>query len=67
MFSFFLIHLNTTSALLLLGKYTMVMGLVLACRPEPCLQAVKMTDLSDNPIHEKMWELEVEDLHRNIP
>ncbi|XP_023472080.2 recQ-mediated genome instability protein 2 [Equus caballus] len=49
------------------GKYAMVMGLVLACRPEPCLQAVKMTDLSDNPIHEKMWELEVEDLHRNIP
>ncbi|KAF5918397.1 recQ-mediated genome instability protein 2 [Diceros bicornis minor] len=49
------------------GKYVMVMGVVLACSPEPCLQAVKMTDLSDNPIHERMWELEVADLHRNIP
>nr|XP_012300323.1 recQ-mediated genome instability protein 2 [Aotus nancymaae] len=44
------------------GKYVMVMGVVQACSPEPCLQAVKMTDLSDNPIHESMWELEVEDL-----
>ncbi|KAM9583811.1 recQ-mediated genome instability protein 2 [Trichechus inunguis] len=52
---------------LALGKYVMVMGVVQACSPEPCLQAVKMTDLSDNPIHERMWELEVEDLHRNIP
>ncbi|XP_007984043.1 recQ-mediated genome instability protein 2 isoform X2 [Chlorocebus sabaeus] len=34
------------------GKYVMVMGVVQACSPEPCLQAVKMTDLSDNPIHE---------------
>ncbi|XP_003477804.1 recQ-mediated genome instability protein 2 [Cavia porcellus] len=49
------------------GKYVMVMGVVQACSPEPCLQAVKITDLSDNPIHESMWELEVEDLHRNIP
>ncbi|KAM6156058.1 recQ-mediated genome instability protein 2 [Rhynchocyon petersi] len=49
------------------GKYVMVMGVVQACSPEPCLQAVKMTDLSDNPIHELMWELEVEDLHRNMP
>ncbi|XP_037671014.1 recQ-mediated genome instability protein 2 [Choloepus didactylus] len=49
------------------GKYVMVMGVIQACHPEPCLQAVKMTDLSDNPIHECMWELEVEDLHRNIP
>ncbi|XP_049624844.1 recQ-mediated genome instability protein 2 [Suncus etruscus] len=49
------------------GKYVMVMGLVQACSPEPCLQAVKMTDLSDNPFHQSMWELEVEDLHRNIP
>uniref|UniRef100_A0A8C9KMD7 RecQ-mediated genome instability protein 2 n=1 Tax=Panthera tigris altaica TaxID=74533 RepID=A0A8C9KMD7_PANTA len=52
---------------LLERKYVMVMGVVQACSPEPCLQAVKMTDLSDNPIHESMWELEVEDLHRNIP
>lgn len=49
------------------GKYVMVMGVVQACSPEPCLQAVKMTDLSDNPVHESMWALEVEDLHRNIP
>ncbi|EGV96319.1 RecQ-mediated genome instability protein 2, partial [Cricetulus griseus] len=49
------------------GKYVMVMGVVQACSPEPCLQAVKMTDLSDNPVHESMWELEVEDLHRSIP
>uniref|UniRef100_A0A2K6BX15 RecQ mediated genome instability 2 n=1 Tax=Macaca nemestrina TaxID=9545 RepID=A0A2K6BX15_MACNE len=49
------------------GSYVMVMGVVQACSPEPCLQAVKMTDLSDNPIHESMWELEVEDLHKNIP
>lgn len=49
------------------GKYVMVMGVVQACSPEPCLQAVKMTDLSDNPVHQSMWELEVEDLHRNIP
>ncbi|XP_036136017.1 recQ-mediated genome instability protein 2 [Molossus molossus] len=49
------------------GKYVMVMGVIQACSPEPCLQAVKMTDLSDNPVHESMWALEVEDLHRNIP
>ncbi|CAK7305213.1 RecQ-mediated genome instability protein 2 [Vulpes lagopus] len=49
------------------GKYVMVMGVVQVCSPEPCLQAVKMTDLSDNPVHESMWELEVEDLHRIIP
>lgn len=45
----------------------MVMGVIQAYSPEPCLQAVKMTDLSDNPVHESMWALEVEDLHRNIP
>uniref|UniRef100_A0A8C5Y2P2 RecQ mediated genome instability 2 n=1 Tax=Microcebus murinus TaxID=30608 RepID=A0A8C5Y2P2_MICMU len=49
------------------ARYVMVMGVVQACSPEPCLLAVKMTDLSDNPIHESMWELEVEDLQRNIP
>ncbi|XP_036924917.1 recQ-mediated genome instability protein 2 isoform X1 [Sturnira hondurensis] len=49
------------------GKYVMVMGVIQACIPEPCLQAVKMTDLSDNPVHESMWALEVEDLHKNIP
>jgi RecQ-mediated genome instability protein 2 len=49
------------------GKYVMVMGVVHACSPEPCLQAVKLTDLSGNPVHQRMWELEVEDLHRNIP
>ncbi|XP_077880774.1 recQ-mediated genome instability protein 2 [Ictidomys tridecemlineatus] len=49
------------------GKYVMVMGVVQACSPEPCLQAVKMTDLSENPLHERMWALEVEDLHRSIP
>ncbi|KAK1344814.1 hypothetical protein QTO34_013516 [Cnephaeus nilssonii] len=49
------------------GKYVMVMGVIQAYSPEPCLQAVKMTDLSDNPVHESMWALEVEDLHRNIP
>ncbi|XP_006867303.1 PREDICTED: recQ-mediated genome instability protein 2 [Chrysochloris asiatica] len=49
------------------GKYVMVMGMVQACSPEPSLQAVKMTDLSDNPVHESMWELEVDDLQRNIP
>ncbi|MXQ80711.1 hypothetical protein E5288_WYG008893 [Bos mutus] len=48
------------------GKYVMVMGVIQACSPEPCLQAVKMTDLSDNPLHESLWELEVEDLHRHI-
>ena len=53
-------------AFLLPGKYVMVMGVVQACSPEPCLQAVKMTDLSDNPLHESLWELEVEDLHRHI-
>ncbi|ELR61073.1 RecQ-mediated genome instability protein 2, partial [Bos mutus] len=51
---------------LLPGKYVMVMGVIQACSPEPCLQAVKMTDLSDNPLHESLWELEVEDLHRHI-
>uniref|UniRef100_A0A8D0GD37 RecQ-mediated genome instability protein 2 n=1 Tax=Sphenodon punctatus TaxID=8508 RepID=A0A8D0GD37_SPHPU len=48
------------------GKYVMVMGLVQSCSPEPCLRAVKMTDLSANPVHRKMWRLEVEDLHKNI-
>uniref|UniRef100_A0A2K6UQU0 RecQ mediated genome instability 2 n=1 Tax=Saimiri boliviensis boliviensis TaxID=39432 RepID=A0A2K6UQU0_SAIBB len=46
------------------GKSVMVMGVVQACSPKPRLQAVKMTHLSDNPIGESMWELEVEDLHR---
>ncbi|XP_075755435.1 recQ-mediated genome instability protein 2 [Pelodiscus sinensis] len=48
------------------GKYVMVMGLVHSCSPEPIVRAVKMTDLSDNPIHRSMWSFEVEDLHRNI-
>lgn len=49
------------------GKYVMVMGVVQSCSPEPFLRAVKMTDLSDNPVHSSMWRLEVEDLHRNLP
>ncbi|CAO2641828.1 RecQ-mediated genome instability protein 2 [Lemmus lemmus] len=62
-----LVSMNMWPFPLFPGKYVMVMGVVQACSPEPCLQAVKMTDLSDNPLHESMWELEVEDLHRNIP
>ena len=42
------------------GKYMRVMGVIQACIPEPCLQAVKMTDLSDNPVHESMWALEID-------
>ncbi|XP_031981549.1 recQ-mediated genome instability protein 2 [Corvus moneduloides] len=49
------------------GKYVMVMGVVRSCSPEPVLRAVKMTDLSENPVHKNMWDLEVEDLHRVIP
>ncbi|XP_069066262.1 recQ-mediated genome instability protein 2 [Pleurodeles waltl] len=49
------------------GKYVMIMGVVQSCSPEPFLRAVKMTDLSDNPVHSRMWRLEVEDLHRNLP
>lgn len=63
----FFINVNITMVFFLLGKYVMVMGVIQAHSPEPCLQAVKMTDLSDNPVHESMWALEVEDLHRNIP
>ncbi|KAK9406999.1 recQ-mediated genome instability protein 2 [Crotalus adamanteus] len=48
------------------GNYVMVMGLVQGCIPEPVLQAVKMTDLSSNPLHRTMWELEVEDLQRSL-
>ncbi|NXC48603.1 RMI2 protein, partial [Penelope pileata] len=48
------------------GKYVMVMGVVRACSPEPVLRAIKMTDLSENPVHEEMWSLEVEELHRVI-
>ncbi|KAM6474013.1 LOW QUALITY PROTEIN: recQ-mediated genome instability protein 2 [Liasis olivaceus] len=48
------------------GNYVMVMGLVQGCIPEPVLQAVKMTDLSGNPLHRSMWELEVEDLQRSL-
>ncbi|KAI1233835.1 hypothetical protein IHE44_0004283 [Lamprotornis superbus] len=48
------------------GKYVMVMGVVRSCSPEPVLRAIKMTDLSENPVHKNMWNLEVEDLHRNI-
>lgn len=66
-FCFFSINVNITMVFFLLGKYVMVMGVIQAYSPEPCLQAVKMTDLSDNPVHESMWALEVEDLHRNIP
>ncbi|XP_039935453.1 recQ-mediated genome instability protein 2 [Hirundo rustica] len=49
------------------GKYVMVMGVVRSCSPEPILRAIKMTDLSENPVHKSMWNLEVEDLHRVIP
>ncbi|POI34438.1 hypothetical protein CIB84_001810 [Bambusicola thoracicus] len=49
------------------GKYVMVMGVVRACSPEPVLRAIKMTDLSENPVHEEMWSLEVEELHRVMP
>ncbi|KAG8558349.1 hypothetical protein GDO81_016959 [Engystomops pustulosus] len=48
------------------GKYVMVMGTVLSCSPEPILRAVKISDLSDNPVHHSMWRYEVEDLHMNI-
>ncbi|XP_069503902.1 recQ-mediated genome instability protein 2 isoform X2 [Ambystoma mexicanum] len=48
------------------GKYVMIMGVVQSCSPEPSLRAVKMTDLSGNPIHRSMWRLEVEDLHRTL-
>ncbi|CAN2390321.1 DNA replication, partial [Pristimantis euphronides] len=48
------------------GKYVMVMGSVLSCSPEPVLHAVKISDLSDNPLHRTMWKDEVEDLHVNI-
>ncbi|XP_053317926.1 recQ-mediated genome instability protein 2 [Spea bombifrons] len=47
------------------GKYVMVMGSVLSCSPEPVLRAVKITDLSDNPVHQSMWKLEVDDFHVN--
>ncbi|XP_028907417.1 recQ-mediated genome instability protein 2 [Ornithorhynchus anatinus] len=49
------------------GMYVMIMGVVESFCPEPCLQAVKMTDLSGNPLHKSMWGLEVEDLHSAIP
>ncbi|NXN30430.1 RMI2 protein, partial [Nycticryphes semicollaris] len=49
------------------GNYVMVMGMVRSCSPEPVLRAIKMTDLSENPVHKNMWTLEVEDLHRVIP
>ncbi|XP_053936204.1 recQ-mediated genome instability protein 2 [Cuculus canorus] len=49
------------------GMYVMVMGVVRSCSPEPVLQAIKITDLSENPVHQDMWSLEVEDLHRIIP
>ncbi|KAK2533388.1 Rmi2 [Columba guinea] len=49
------------------GNYVMVMGVVRSCSPEPVLRAIKMTDLSENPVHKNMWSLEVEDLHRVIP
>ncbi|NWR84174.1 RMI2 protein, partial [Furnarius figulus] len=49
------------------GKYVMVMGVVQSCSPEPVLRAIKMTDLSENPVHKDMWSLEVEDLQRIIP
>ncbi|NWS72800.1 RMI2 protein, partial [Crotophaga sulcirostris] len=49
------------------GMYVMVMGVVRSCSPEPVLRAIKMTDLSKNPVHKNMWSLEVEDLHRIIP
>ncbi|XP_073447296.1 recQ-mediated genome instability protein 2 [Aquarana catesbeiana] len=48
------------------GKYVMAMGIVLSCNPEPVLRAVKITDLSDNPVHQGMWKFEVDDLHKNI-
>ncbi|CAI9595170.1 unnamed protein product [Staurois parvus] len=47
------------------GKYVMVMGIVLSCNPEPVLRAVKITDLSDNPVHKGLWKFEVDDLHKN--
>nr|XP_033770406.1 recQ-mediated genome instability protein 2 [Geotrypetes seraphini] len=49
------------------GKYVMVMGIVQSCSPEPLLRAVKMTDLTNNPLHKRMWELEVKDLHNYVP
>ncbi|XP_062915261.1 recQ-mediated genome instability protein 2 [Mobula hypostoma] len=49
------------------GKYVMVMGVVQSCRPEPVVRAVKVTDLSGNPLHRSMWRLEVEDLQQYMP
>ncbi|XP_078273620.1 recQ-mediated genome instability protein 2 [Rhinoraja longicauda] len=49
------------------GNYVMVMGVVQSCRPEPVVRAVKLTNLSGNPLHKSMWKLEVEDLQQNMP
>ncbi|KAJ8386177.1 hypothetical protein AAFF_G00176010 [Aldrovandia affinis] len=46
------------------GKYVMVMGIIQSCTPEPVLRAVKMADLSGNPVHRNMWKFEVEDLQQ---
>ncbi|XP_008102369.1 recQ-mediated genome instability protein 2 [Anolis carolinensis] len=49
------------------GKYVMVLGLVRSCGPgEPTLRALKLTDLSGNPLNEASWEAEVEELHRRV-
>ncbi|KAG5831887.1 hypothetical protein ANANG_G00285120 [Anguilla anguilla] len=48
------------------GKYVMVMGTLQSCTPEPVLRAVKMADLSDNPVHRNMWKFEVEDLQQTL-
>lgn len=49
-----------------IGKYVMVMGLVQSCNPEPVLRAMKISDLSGEPLYKSMWRLEVEDLQRNV-
>ncbi|XP_061080822.1 recQ-mediated genome instability protein 2 [Conger conger] len=51
---------------LLSGKYVMVMGILQSCTPEPVLRAVKMADLSDNPLHRNLWKFEVEDLQQTL-
>ncbi|XP_028668408.1 recQ-mediated genome instability protein 2 [Erpetoichthys calabaricus] len=49
------------------GNYVMVIGSIQSCSPEPVLRAIKITGLSENPMHRRLWQLEVEDLQEILP
>jgi len=50
--------------LLLVGKYMMIVGELIQTGLQPVVHAIKIQDLSQDAILQKIWNLEIEDSRR---